>query len=526
MEKDIKILIVDDDDNMRENLQDILSEEGYKITGAESVETARRQLREEFYNLVLLDIRFPDGSGLELLKVNKSRNADLMIIVCTGFASVESAVDAMNRGAFAYLQKPLNMAEVKITIKKALKMQSVAWENKNLLKKLKELSLKDPLTNLYNYRYLRERLAWEFKRAQRYILPLSVLMVDIDYFKSINDVYGHQYGDVILKELSGYLLSYARANDIVVRYGGEEFLVLLPDTGKSGALQFGKRLLESVQEHVFDLKGKRIKLKISMGIAGFPEDGFDTESGLLDASDQALRNAKETGGNRLSLFQGISQEDMEKIVAKGGKENVVVLKGKLAKMKNRLNGNLLESIYAFARTINAKDSYFEEQTENIVNIVIGIGKEFKLSKPEIENLRHAAILHDLGKIGISDDVLSKKTKLDELEYEEIKKHPRIGAEIIKSIQFLHEVIFTILYHHERYDGLGYSSGLRGEEIPLGARIVAVADVYNALITNRPYRKAFSQEEAKQIIKDGSGTQFDPQVVESFLKVIKKLQKAV
>ncbi len=523
MKKDIKILIVDDDDNMRENLIDILGEEGYKNTGVESIELARQQLREEFYNLVLLDIKFPDGSGLELLKGRKSRNTDLMIVVCTGFASVESAINAMNRGAFAYLQKPLNMDEVKITIKKALKMQSIAWENKNLIKKLKERSLKDPLTNLHNYRYLRERLAWEFKRAHRYILPLSILMVDIDYFKSINDVYGHQYGDVILKELAGYLLSYARANDMVVRYGGEEFLVLLPDTGKSGALQFGKRLLAAIQEHIFDAEGKRIKLKISMGIASFPEDGFNTESGLLDSSDQALRNAKEMGGNRLSLSQGISQQDMEKIAAKGGKENVDMLKEKLAKMENRVNQNLLESIYAFARTINAKDCYFGEETENIVTIVVGIGKELKLSDREIENLRHAAILHDLGKIGISDDILRKKTKLDEREFAEIKKHPRIGAEIIESIQFLHEVIFIILYHHERYDGLGYSSGLRGEEIPLGARIVAVADVYKALITNRPYRKAFTREEALKMIREGSGTQFDPQVVEAFLKVIKKLK---
>jgi DNA-binding NtrC family response regulator len=117
MKKDIKILIVDDDDNMRENLIDILGEEGYKNTGVESIELARQQLREEFYNLVLLDIKFPDGSGLELLKGRKSRNTDLMIVVCTGFASVESAINAMNRGAFAYLQKPLNMDEVKITIK-------------------------------------------------------------------------------------------------------------------------------------------------------------------------------------------------------------------------------------------------------------------------------------------------------------------------------------------------------------------------------------------------------------------------
>lgn len=139
----------------------------------------------------------------------------------------------------------------------------------------------------------------------------------------------------------------------------------------------------------------------------------------------------------------------------------------------------------------------------------------------MENIRQGAILHDLGKIGISDNVLLKKTQLTKKEFDEIKKHPQIAADIIRPIQFMHDIIPLILYHHEHWDGKGYPAGLKGEEIPIGARIISIADVYQALTSNRPYRKAFRKKEAMQMIKENSGTQFDPTIVDIFLKVLKR-----
>lgn len=518
----IDILIVDDDARMRETLNDILTEEGYEIRGVGTITHAKEELKKRFFNLALIDLKLPDGTGLELLKEIKKINAETMVIVFTGYASLESSITALNEGAFAYIQKPLNMDEVIISIEKALYMQKLSIDNKNLLNRLKELSLKDPHTELYNYRYLIERLASEIKRATRYYLPLSIIMIDIDYFKSINDVYGHTYGDNILKEFSQYLKSFARGNDVVIRYGGEEFVILLPDTNRENAIVFGGRLLAAIKKHIFDTKGKKIRLKISMGLSSFIDGGVSTE-GLMDSVDRALHEAKESGGNRLAIFRGISEA--EKVTAKKGvRENVNKLKGKLIKMENRVNQTLLESIYAFAKTIKAKDYYTSEHIDKTVSIVTKIGEKLNLYGKELENLKHAAILHDLGKIGIPDKILGKKGRLTKKEYEVIKNHPQIGAEIIRSVHFLKDVVPIILHHHERFDGKGYPSGLDGKRIPPGARIIAIADVYQALISDRPYRKAYNKEKALKIIKEGSGTQFDPEIVKAFLSVIKESRK--
>jgi diguanylate cyclase (GGDEF)-like protein len=526
MEKEISILILDDNDKILETLKDILGEEGYKITVCSNIEQARMNLSRKFYNLALIDLRLSQDNGLDLLKEIKKKNEDTAVVIFSVYASLESALEAMKDGAYGYLQKPLNMDELKITIRKALKEQELSLENERLIGRLKELSLKDSLTGLYNYRYLIERMSSEFKRARRYILPLSIIMLDIDYFKSLNEVYGHQYGDLILKEFAGYLKKCARTNDIVIRYGGEEFVVLMPDTDKNGAVVFGSRLLEFLKEHIFDRGGNRVKLKISMGVASLPENGIDSSASLLSGVDKAMRQAKESGGNQLSLFRAAGAKEIKDILKDGGKGNVEKLKTRLWRMKNRTNQILLESIFAFAKAVEARDFYTGKHSENMVSAATEIGRHLRLSQREIDNLRHAAMLHDLGKIGVEDRILRKRSAFTPQELEKIRRHPQIGAEIIRDIHFLKEVVPMIMYHHERFDGLGYSMGLKGKEIPLGARIIAIADVYQALISNRPYRKAYSKTEALKIIKDGSGTQFDPAIVKVFLQIMQKKKQIV
>jgi diguanylate cyclase (GGDEF)-like protein len=515
-----EILIVDGSAKMRETLIDILNEEGYEITGVGTIALAKKKLKKKFYSVVLVDLKLPDGTVLELLKEIKKTNNEISIIIYTGVASLEDTITALNEGAFAYIQKPLNTNEVKIQIKKALKIQKLSFDNKNLINRLKELSLKDPQTELYNYRYLIERLASELKRARRYVFPLSVVMLDIDYFKSINDVYGHLYGDKIISEFSKHLRDFVRLSDVITRFGGDEFVILLPDTNYKRAALFGNQLLDSVGRHVFDPGGKKIRLKLSIGISNYPDDDGEvyTASGLLNSADSALLLAKDMGGNRVSTFKVVSK-NIENTKENGEKEDVDELREKLSKMINRVDQSLLESIYAFAKTIEAKDNYTSEHAENMVAIVTEIGKRLNLSDNTIETLKHAAVLHDLGKVGIPDSILHKRKSLTKKEYEIIKTHPQIGSEIIRPVHFLKDLAPIILYHHERFDGLGYSEGLKGKEIPLGARIIAVADAYQALISDRPYRKAHSEKEALKIIREGSGSQFDPEIVDSFMVIV-------
>ncbi|MBF0503659.1 MAG: diguanylate cyclase [Candidatus Omnitrophica bacterium] len=518
------ILIVEDNLQMSKTLYDILKEDGYSIARAETVAAAKLKIAEKFYNIVLADLKLLDGSGLDVLKAVKAPHPDTTVIIITAFASLETAVIALNEGAFAYLQKPLNPVELKLTIQKALRMQLLTAQNRYLLKQLQDLSLIDPHTGLYNYRYLKRRLEKELSRSKRHASPISIIMMDIDYFKSINDVYGHQYGDFILNSFGQFLVKFTRGSDVVVRYGGEEFVFLLMDTNKEGALLFGRRLLEKINEHIFDEKGHKINLKISMGLASYPEDQqTDTDDALIDLADRALSRAKEEGGNRIYAAKDIYQKEIKQELNKGGPDSVERLKNKLSKMSQRISNSLIESIYAFSKTIEARDSSTGDHSKKLIVLVKRMAKKLGLSSQETEDLGHAAVLHDLGKIGVSDAILHKKNKLSNTEFKKIQKHPQIGAEIIRPVHSLSGVIPSILYHHERYDGKGYCSGLKGEQIPVGARIVAVADVYQALVSDRPYRKAYSKQEALKIIKKGRGSQFDPKVVDAFEKIIKDPQ---
>ena len=392
----------------------------------------------------------------------------------------------------------------------------------NSNKKLKQLSVKDSHTGLYNHRYLEEIIEIEFYRAKRYGNPFSAIMLDLDYFKSINDVYGHQFGDLVLKQVAEQLKKGLRRYDVVIRYGGEEFVVLFPVTDRPTALVLAHRLLEAMNLHTFGNKKHEIKLKLSIAVAAYPEDRIVKGMDLIELADQILNRAKESGGNR--VYSSLDIKKSKRLFSvKNGKESqgVRFLKDKIDKLNKRANQSLIEAIFAFAKTIELKDKHTGRHVEMTVKYATEVAKKLQLSNDEIENIRQASILHDLGKIGISEKILMKKGKLTKEEFEEIKKHPQIGADIIRPLHFLHNIIPLVLYHHEMWDGKGYPSGLKGEDIPIGARIISVADVYQALTSDRPYRKAFTKSKAIQIIKKDSGSHFDPNVVNAFLGILKK-----
>ena len=395
--------------------------------------------------------------------------------------------------------------------------------NKELLrsnKRLKELILRDCQTGLYNHRYLEEFIETEFYRVKRHALPLSVIMLDIDYFKSINDVYGHQFGDLVLKQFARLLRRMVRLYDTVIRFGGEEFIIASSGADKSAALGLAQRLLDAMNLYNFGNKKHMVKLKLSVAVVSYPEDRVAKGMDLIELTDKILNKAKEDGGARVYSSVDIRKQKPSVLGEVEESSEVKSLKYKIEKLTTRTNQSLVEAVFAFAKTIKLKDNYTGEHVERIVYFATEIARASSLPKHEIERVRQASILHDLGKIGISDRILLKPSKLTKSEFEEIKKHPQIGADIIRPIHFLHGIIPSILYHHERWDSKGYPYGLKGEDIPLGARIVSIADVYQALISDRPYRKAYSEDRALEIIKDGSGTQFDPKVVRLLLRILR------
>lgn len=399
--------------------------------------------------------------------------------------------------------------------------------NKDLLisnKRLNQLALRDLHTGLYNHRYLAEIIDAEFYRSKKYGNAIAVVMLDVDYFKSINDTYGHKFGDMILKQLAQQLRKMIRQYDVIIRYGGEEFIIISPGTDRAQALMLAQRIIDAISLYNFGNKKTAIKLKVSLAAVSYPEDKVTSAMDLVKLSEQMLAKAKEEGGNR--VYSSIDRKPGSKSAERySGGENVGVLQKRLEKLHKEANESLIESIFAFAKTIEVKDHYTGEHVERTVKYATDIARALKLPSSEIEKVRQAAMLHDLGKIGISENILTKKSRLSKKEIEEIRKHPRIAADILRPIHVLTSIIPYILYHHERWDGKGYPTRLKGENIPLGARIVAIADVYQALISKRPYRKAFSKVEALKMIKEASGTQFDPRIVSTFLNIIKKEKSA-
>lgn len=301
-EKASHILVIDDEEVICSLLTDVLTEAGHKVVAVASAEEALEKVKDSAFEVVITDLMMPGMNGIEILRKVKKMNSDISVIIITGYATVETAVEAMKEGAYDYLSKPFNLAEIKITVDRAVERQT-------LIRGVKEkdyykgLSLIDGLTGLYNHRHFYHLLGQEIIKAQRYPQSVSLFMIDIDDFKIYNDTYGHLVGDEILRKLAMVLKKVVRKVDYVARYGGEEFSIILPQTDKEKSFISARRLMKVVEETQFKGEEKlpRGHLTISMGIAAYPEDATSLEE-LIHRADEALYKAKHSGKNQICLF--------------------------------------------------------------------------------------------------------------------------------------------------------------------------------------------------------------------------------
>jgi len=366
----------------------------------------------------------------------------------------------------------------------------------------------DGLTEVYNHRYFQERLVDELMRASRYGRTFSLLMFDIDNFKTFNDTWGHQEGDRLLKWFVGICQSNIRGIDVLARYGGEEFVVVLPETGSDGAVAVADRIRVATQKQSAALFGKAKTTTVSAGVACYP-DHAASHHALVLAADAALYAAKQLGKNRVCLFQ--PEHNKSYWVTSNH-------------IRPLLDDEDSDAIEALAAAADAKESHSKGHSIAVTNLSLSLGEELGFSAEELANLRTAAMLHDLGRIGTPEEILGKREPLREDERKIIEDHPKLGSRIIKRFQQMEAIIPGVKYHHERYDGKGYPSGLAGKNIPVLARIIAIADAYDAMTASRPYRDAMSPEAALQELRVGAGTQFDPDLVDVFIKVLAQRTK--
>jgi diguanylate cyclase (GGDEF)-like protein/putative nucleotidyltransferase with HDIG domain len=346
----------------------------------------------------------------------------------------------------------------------------------------------DALTGLLNLRGFGQRLDVEVERSRRHGNALSVAVLDIDGFRALNARHGRKTGDEVLTAVGRILNDSTRAADIACHASADEFSVMLPETDGAGAMKTFERIMLELEST--DIEAVR-SVSASVGIAVHKRG--QTSDELMAEAGKALDRARAAGGSRTELIAAESEQ------AHGDRDetdrDVVV----------GLAGALLE-----------RDRYTGEHSESVVNLAARVAKGLALDDQEVQKVRAAAMLHDIGKVAIPDEVLNKPGKLDEREWRIMREHPVIGERILRAIPGLGGVARIVRHEHERWDGSGYPDRLKGDEIPIGSRIILACDAYHAMTSDRPYRKAMSHGEAIRELAAGADTQFDPEVTQALI----------
>jgi diguanylate cyclase (GGDEF)-like protein len=362
-----------------------------------------------------------------------------------------------------------------------------------LVERFADAAREDPVTGLRNRRGFDESFDLEVERAQRTGRNVSLVLGDLDHFKQVNDRLGHPRGDEVLRRAGEILRSTNRRIDLAARVGGEEFAVLLPDSDERGAHVAAERMRRAIREGFAD---DPVPLTISFGIASFPMHGEDTDD-LMESADQALYTAKEIGRDCSVIF---SPESADGVAGHA--------------RRRRARGEArLASLLTLAESLDT-----HEHAATVGRYAREIGRQLGYPEEGLENLMLAGILHDVGKVGIPSSIVMKPGPLSPREWEEMRKHPEIGASMLEAVN--PEIAEWVHDHHERPDGRGYPRGLDGAEVPIEARILSVADAYEAMTHDRVYRPGIGRGAARRELEQGAGSQFDEEVVAAFLRVLK------
>lgn len=395
----------------------------------------------------------------------------------------------------------------------------------NLFERVKEQAVTDGLTGLYNRRYFEEYLQKEVVRAKRINQPFSVIGLDLDFLKKINDTYGHSCGDTAIKTIAQILKKNARSIDTAARMGGEEFNIILPGVTSEGAMIAAERIRKTIENTEIDTIGH---ITASIGVATFLEHSDNVED-IMELTDQAMYISKQNGRNQVTLAKPMDETTWQELAVSAFLD--IINKRKIPisdKLKNDMSMKLISSepqseiLYSVADMLT--QSYNPMHTDGSVKskvlTAISLAKRFDLPKDEIDNLKIAMLLYDIGNLLIPQEIFKKKAPLTDEEKQKIKEHPVIAVrEILNPISYIQDIIPIVEYHHENWNGSGYPENLAKDDIPMTSQIVLIVDAYYALIEDRAYRKKMTPVEALEIIKKDAGVKWNENLVKEFVALI-------
>jgi response regulator RpfG family c-di-GMP phosphodiesterase len=472
-----KVLIVDDEPSICDILEKFLSKKGYDVLRATDGASAIEIIKNDMVDIVVSDIKMPGMSGVELLQKIREYNRALPVLITTGFPTLDTAIEALKLGAYDYLTKPFHLEEIAEKIRRALMQRQLEEENLLFSKLVSLHEVTKILASTLDITELQEKF--------------------LDFSMKIGKADG---GALIFSDDRQKLtLGRKLGNDFP-----PDFWVKLP------FVLAAKWVLERQEPLIIEAGGK----DLPAGLKPIPSELQSLISFPLKTPSQTIGvlNLVRTPGR-----EPFSNLDLELINVLASQASISL---ENVRLYHNIRENYIKTIRAFAVAVEVKDLYTHGHSEKVKEYAVRIAKQLGLPHHEIERIQYAGLLHDIGKIGISEAILNKPGKLTAQEFQEIKKHPEMGAKIIADVPFLKTLVPLVLHHHEFFGGGGYPANLSGADIPFGARILSVSDAYEAMTSNRPYRNSMSQEEALSILENAKGMQFDPTIVDAFTAIMR------
>ncbi len=497
----VDVCIIEDDPAQRALLFRHMIDAHFSVVEAPDAEAGLVLIRHHRPHVVICDLLLPGMSGTDLCQRVRSNDAlaGTYFILLTACRERGAKHEALNVGADDYLLKPYDNDELIARLRNGLRVSKMQ-------ESLRHAARTDGLTGLWNHAQFREMLDREFARTRRYGGTASLLMLDLDHFKAVNDTYGHEAGNRVLAATARHLLQMVRDTDVVARYGGEEFAVICPETSLDDATQLAERIRETIPEAVRLEDHPQMSTTASIGVATTADPRINSVTDLVNQADQALYLGKHSGRNRVVRCDAITDELPLLDVQHGELDR---LQKQVVSLSMQAKELCLQSVWALVQALEARDRFTAWHSRNTTFYVTCLAEAAELAEPLRAAIGNAAMLHDLGKIGVPDHILQSVAPLTEEQTAVLRQVPLMTCKILEPLRVFETETLIIRHLRERFDGTGYPFALSGRTIPIGSRLLAVAETFDALTSERPHRPGRDLDDAVREIEAETNRQFDP-----------------